>query len=934
MSRPMCFADALPPFTLVRYSLFFALLALPVMGQGAAVERGVEREADAEQRIHAFDISAGPVSDALLAFALQSGVQVSAESGLLVGVSAKAVKGRMSVERALQQLLAQSRLAWQYSNANAVFIYRREADAVLQLESTRVDSQVLDYQGERTINRRTIDSLPSGNGDITSLLRTNPNVQFDDGQLNGKTPGEISPANVSINGARHWQNLFVVDGMTMNNDIDPGATSNTYDQVAGRSQGMALDTDLIEEINVYDSNVPVAFGGFNGGVIEANTRSPSKDLHGKISTQMSRSAWTRYHLDNEDPNLSEFEAGYGQNNQPDFDKVITRATLEGHLSDNFGMIGSFSRKESTIPTRTFALSHNSIQASEEHEQTRRIDNYFLKSFWQINERWDLDVTLIHAPETEHGYGNNALDSARDVNAGGDGVAARLVWDAPYARVVQNLSWNRLENSRSSESDYMIAWRSSTTKSWSSSTTASEGGFGDIEQQQQSLGYKVTADWSAFQSLGLEHNIQTGMELSHSSTYYDRSTPFTSYSVGGMTKTATCVGNDPLCSVGKTVNGWEGQYAKTKTVTEGRIEFDTRSWAVFLQDDMRFWRFKVRPGVRVDGDDYMNQITLAPRLAVELDVFGDGQTRLTGGANRYYGRNLSAYRLRDGVASLQKNYSRANQAADWTYVSTTPNGARFNELDVPYDDELTLGLTHIQWNTEFALKYVNRKGHDQISRAWGSQIGQPSDNTQELASNYFTYYNGGESESDIYTLTVTPLRDFAFWGSRTSGQLAFDWTDVRSSGLSDYTASIGMLYVNDPIIQYQGTFMRYADRPAENYNRPWTARLSTITDIPALNLTWGNFLRYRDGYRRIAASGKQVDYNDTQVRVWEETEYSGALTWDTRVGWELPTAKDQALFVNLDVSNLLDKAIVSNADSDNIITYEVGRQFMLEVGYRF
>ncbi|MVV51800.1 TonB-dependent receptor [Pseudomonas sp. PB120] len=869
-----------------------------------------------------------------MVLALQSGVQVSVESKVVQGLSNRAVEGRLSLEQALAQLLDDRGLAWQYSHDNAITVYPRDADQVLQLDSTRVTTPAVEYQSERTVDRRMIESLPAGNGDITSLLRTNPSVQFDDSQLGGKNPGEIGPANVSINGARYWQNLFVVDGMSMNNDIDPGSVTDSYDQVAGRSQGLALDTDLLQDIKVYDSNVPASYGGFNGGVIEANTRNPTRDLHGKVSAQMTRSAWTRYHLDKDDPDLEAFEAGYGTGNQPEFDKLITRATLEGYLTDNFGLMGSFSRKESTIPTRTFALSHNTDQANEEHEQTRRIDNYFLKSVWQINDDWGLDVSLTHAPEVAHTYGSNALYSGRDTTAGGDAVSARLLWNAPLATVEQVLSWSRLENSRDSESDYLIAWRTSTTKNWSGSTTASEGGMGDIEQEQEQLAYKLKVDWNGFQALGLEHNVQTGLELSQSSTFYDRSTPYTSYSVAGMTSTATCVGNDPLCSVGKTVNGWKGQYAKTKTITEGKVEFDSQSWAVFLQDEMRWGRLKVRPGVRVDADDYMDKTTIAPRLAVEFDVFGDGQTRLIGGANRYYGRNLSAYRLRDGVAALQSNYTRASQTSNWVYSSQVANGAKFNSLDIPYDDELTLGVTHIQWNTEFALKYVNRKGHDQISRAWGSQIGQPSTDLKELASNYFTYYNGGESESEIYSLTVTPLRDFSFWGTSTTGQVGLDLTDVQSSGLSDYTTSIGLLYVDDPVIQYQGKFITYSQRPAENYNRPWTARLTTMTAIPQLNLNWSNFLRYRDGYRRIAGTGATVEHNGEQVRVWEETDYAGALTWDTRLGWELPTAKDQALFVNLDVSNLLDKVIVSSTDSDDVVTYEVGRQFMLEVGYRF
>ncbi|WP_324833700.1 hypothetical protein [Pseudomonas saxonica] len=69
-------------------------------------------------------------------------------------------------------------------------------------------------------------------------------------------------------------------------------------------------------------------------------------------------------------------------------------------------------------------------------------------------------------------------------------------------------------------------------------------------------------------------------------------------------------------------------------------------------------------------------------------------------------------------------------------------------------------------------------------------------------------------------------------------------------------------------------------------------------------------------------------------MWAETPFSGALTWDTRIAWQVPTAKDQAVFVNLDVTNLLDKQIVGATENSGLPTYEVGRQFMLEVGYTF
>ena len=904
------------------------LLGLPTLSIGANAESD---SAISRQQQHYFQIPAQPLTTALIVFSQQSGWQVSAESALLATRNSAPVEGTMLPEQALARLLRHSDLQWEVTSSDSASILPPVQANELLIKSTPITAMAPVYQGEQVVDRQMIESLPSGNGDITSLLRTNPNVQFDNGQLSSKTPGEIAPANISINGARPWQNLFVVDGMSMNNDLDPGNTNDDFDELPGRSQGLALDTDLLNDIKVYDSNVPAQYGGFNGGVIEANTRDPKADFHGKISVQMSRSEWTRYHLNEDDPDLESFEAGFGNNNQPEFKKLITRTTLEGHLTENLGLLGSFSRKDSTMPTRVFAVSNQTETANQTEVQTRRIDNYFLKGVWQANEDWKLDVSLTHAPETAKTFGPNSLYSDREMDAGGDSLSARLVWNAPLARVEQNLSWSQLNTSRYSDSDYMITWNTSDNKNWSTTPFAVEGGFGDLEETQKNLAYKLKADWNSFNWLGVDHTLQTGLELSQSSASYERAKPYSSF---GMAKASYCTALDPLCVMGPTLSNWDGQYANKMTVTQGKIAFDTRSWALYLQDEMRYKRLTVRPGVRVDGDDYMNQVTVAPRLAIELDVFGDGTTRITGGANRYYGRNLYTYRLRDGVAAMSTEYTRANPGADWVKSKRTANDSKFNQLNVPYDDELTLGLSHVQWNTEFAVKYVNRKGRQQISRAWGSQIGEPSEDTSTLAANYYTYYNGGKSDSDIYTLTITPLQVFALGSTRTTGQVAMDWSKINNTGLSSYTASIGAIYVEDPTIQYDGKFMKYSDMPASNYNRPWTARLTTITEVEPLHLTWSNFLRYRDGYRRIAYTGKKVDYQGTQAYVWDETPFSGALTWDTRVAWEMPTTKDQAVFVNLDVTNLLDKEIVGSTETSGLPTYEVGRQFMLEVGYKF
>jgi hypothetical protein len=914
-----------------------SLLFLLGTSLGHASEAAVLSPAHSAVRPYA--IPAQDLASALLVFGRQSGLQISASSRLVQNHQAPALQGNFSAVEALRRLLAGSGLSWTLDAQGIRLEAPAQKAGRLELGNTLIQSHQTPPMGTSIVGRQQIEGLPAGNGDITSLLKINPNVQFDNSQLSSKTPGEISPANISINGARHWQNLFTVDGIGMNNDIDPGSTSNSLNEVPGRSQGLALDTDLLESIQVYDSNVPASFGGFSGGVIDAMTRKPSQELHGKLSVQVARSKWTEYHIDKDDPKFAEFEAGVGSSNQPEFDKLITRATLEGHLTDNFGLLANFSRKESTVPSRNFELAHTSDIAGQYHDQTRRIDNYFLKAAWQINENWELDLSLTHAPETYEGHVSNSFNSRYELKQGGDSVNARLQWNAPLAKIEQNLGWSRLENSRDSETNYMRTWRWSESKDWNLrkniNSTSSEGSHGDLEQQQETLAYKLKIDWNSFPSFGVEHSVQTGLELSRSTSYYERVAEYASNALTGTASTTWCDSNDPWCALGVTANDWPGQYINKYTLIEaGKIEFDTTAWAVFLQDEMRYKRLTLRPGVRVDADDYMDQTTIAPRFAADLDVFGDDQTHITAGANRYYGRNLAAYRLRDGVAAMQINYSRPTQTSPWVEGARVANNVKFDQLDIPYDDELVLGFSHIQWDTEFAFKYVNRKGRDQISQDWGSQIGQPSTDTSTLAANYSTFYNGGKSDSDVYTLTITPVREFTLWGTRNSGQLALDWTDVVSSSFSDYSQRTGLLWIDDPIIHYNGTFMRYSARPADNYNRPWTVRLSTLTQIPDWNLSWSNFLRYRDGYRRIALTSERADYNGEQVRVWADTIYSGAFTWDTRLAWELPTAKDQAVFINLDVTNLLDEVIVSSADNDDIPTYEIGRQFMIEVGYKF
>ncbi|MGX3046165.1 TonB-dependent receptor plug domain-containing protein, partial [Helicobacter sp. T3_23-1056] len=220
------------------------------------------------------------------------------------------------------------------------------------------------YQSGHYIDSTTLESSPNANGDITSILKILPNVQYDTRQNSSSTPGEIDPANIQISGGLYYQNNFQLDGFNMNNDLNPAAGSyDNYNPVAttalpGRSQGLNIDTSLLESITVLDSNVSASYGGFTGGVVEANTKKATKKYGGNISYQISQGnanpknlSLTKYHIygGEDGDGLNDFLAADATGGHPEFIKHSIRASVESRFHKKAGIIASFTTTQSFIP---------------------------------------------------------------------------------------------------------------------------------------------------------------------------------------------------------------------------------------------------------------------------------------------------------------------------------------------------------------------------------------------------------------------------------------------------------------------------------------------------------------------------------------------------------------------------------------------------------
>lgn len=794
--------------------------------------------------------------------------------------------------------------------------------------------------GKTVYKKEDLEKTPNSSKNITDFLKVNPNVQFSNDYLSASSQADLKPAEISIHGSQSFQNKFVVNGVSNSNILDPvGSGSTTYGGISGGSQGVAINTDLLCNLEVLDSNVSAKHGGFTGGVIQAETCAPRTEIgkiHGNITYDYTESNWNRYHLKT-DADKGLFKGESTQSNQKEYVRQGVSTNIYGKLSEVYSFDAYVSQRRSEIPVASGLPFPSKIE--------------------QKKLNTNIGATLYVDPDTEtkmkFGFtlgeleDNTYVDKRRNSQSTDQNESslffAEINKQYTWGQLKQKLNYQQIDNNRESGSDRGINWLyAAGSKDWANTEKVWEGATSaDISLKQQTINYELDTIFNHFKFGNTKHQLSAGFAYHYDDVQWERTKDFyTFYSVtSGKTQNLfdlngqSCQANDPLCDENTTTQFtnnkvptiFNGQYFGGGSLYKaGKFDGTYQQASLYLEDAIRWNNVSARFGLRADYDEANNNLNFSPRTNIGYQPFSNNALTLMSGWNRYYNAPTYMTELRQSITSLDFELNRDDPNAGWKESPKTSwnTDTQKKDLKTPYADELVLGINSQFKNTALGLKWVNRQYKDEISR---NQIGQG-------VNRYTVYDNSGYGENDSITFEISTLNPLKFKASQHHLGLAVNYTDSYRS-TPNYTE---VLIEEDlkELISYDGKIIEYGDRPASNFNQPITARVSWDIAFDRLPLKISNFFSYKDTYKQVleASSADKVMHDGVKIDTYTLQDVKPRFTWDMRTTYDWNIAKDYSMIFGLTINNITNRNNIYASDSKQFS--EIGRQFIADVTFKF
>ncbi|NLC99737.1 MAG: TonB-dependent receptor plug domain-containing protein [Gammaproteobacteria bacterium] len=779
--------------------------------------------------------------------------------------------------------------AQEVSTKKAVAIQLPEAVVIGQLDTP--DVKVLDQ----------LDMRRGLRNDLAEALTMVPSVRVADTASSSLQQGDLKPAEFSIRGAAAYQNKIMLDGASIDNMLDPAnkESQSNYTSVAGHSQSVFIDPRFVKELQVIDVNASATEGNFTGGIVKAETQSYSGRNTFEISQRRTQDSWTKFHVDKKQE--AEFGDGAAQlptglpgEFQPNFKKSETALSGSTRFGD-LGVFAGYSEKRASIKQKqVVSLNLSGVGPVFKPGDNKSIDRHSRYAVMRadlLDREYDLNASLAYSDYSEDSFIINYLDSDFAGKHNGLNLSVNFGQKLGQTKMDLNVNTGLSADERNFKKNILNKYEYKSIFDYNSFN----GGYGELANQQQSIG--STLGFTT--PINDQVNVKYGGEFKWAAYKQDRANNF-------------------IFNTYQLASGTE--YLKEETIYgKGEINFTNLNLASYAELEGDHDRFFWRSGLRLERDGWLKNTNWAPRFLAGVYLDDNKTYQIRVGANRYYGKSFLAYRLREKERRYVTKRTRKNPSADW--ITGDADQWQFRDLDTPYDDEYSIGLFGPALSGQAGLQVVQRRGRKQIRTKL--------DKTTKISS----FENSGAS--DTYQVDL-------FWRSQTLAFAGVDWTFNSALALMDKKTDSRITDTNngytsneDPQKQviYKGKVIDLYDLPAGDFATPITANFDLITQAFNDRLFVRNSLSLTNGYRYIKPLGKKTVAGSKERLDSYDIERQGSTArWDMSVEYQL-LAGPGSPYIRTDLINVLDSKNVISAES-NTQLFGVGRQYWLELGYRF
>ncbi|MFC7379678.1 hypothetical protein [Brevundimonas sp. GCM10030266] len=776
--------------------------------------------------------------------------------------------------------------------------------------------------GSVTFTQKSIEDRASGSGDVNELLSQLPTAHFSRSAAAATRDSlrDLRPTEVSISGGRPSENLFLIDGVGVNSMmelLDPTLTSGSaihYDSVAGASaQSNWVDSSLVGEMTVRDSNVSAEFGRFTGGVVDIVTRDPSPMFGMRAGYSYTGDNLTHYKLS---PNL---EAQLADNlpDKPQYGRERWNVSVDLPVNENLSLLAAYSLSEAyTTSTWSAGLG------AGEYDSFSTSENYLLKLATNLPGDLRFTAQVNHAPYRSETTRSSAIDGLIVTHGGGTTARMELAGERGMAEWSVKASYAFSDNDREAAQDYYT--RPSQGEDWCLSGTCYEGGMGPINQRQKDTNLNGT--WSQPLWGG---DLRLGFDFSNVEAQKIRLGDSHIYSAPSYSAATVCaVATDRACVAGR--------YALANMVIYPayNAEVSLQSYALWGELTRTLGAYDVRLGLRYDHETFLGDHNFSPRLSVARAL--PWGFNATFGLNRYHGRSYLGYAMREKLSHTET----------WTRTATVVNGQNVwsdnwrqtrdtlptqysgQGLDTPYSDEATLALTGPVLGGDVRLRGIYRESRKQFSRSLVERIVHDDLGVPRNVNSY-RMENGGESSYEGI--------DFSYSRPIANHTLTFStsWSETHSSSIDYYDPSDDDLHEATMVV-YQGEIISLTDLLAENqrqnYSAPFVGNLDwqSVWLDDRLTVTVGG--RYRGSFTRLEDTGVNQSISGTSYDVYGPVTYKPSLDVDANVSFELLRG-DRSARLEARISNLFD-TIPNRNVAYSSQPWQTGRTIWLGLNVRY